>query len=160
MLLLFDLWKVGRRKIRHTESSSIIILLQKDCQKIDRVSVLTACAGGMGSDGHWSTGVGMCIFGGSRLPSKIQKTLLICNGPYGFAFRKLCVWFYAHLCCFPPTHSTLKYSFQRQKAKPILRRLSRGGWFSDTQNTCNSYLKNVLCLLCWIDLPEREYRLC
>lgn len=47
VLLLFDFWKVERGKIRRTEGSSIIILLQRDCQKIDRVSVLTACAGGM-----------------------------------------------------------------------------------------------------------------
>lgn len=149
VLLLFDLWKAGRGKLRHTKSCSIIILLQKGCQKIDRVSVLRAWAGGMRSDTHWSTGVGMCILGG------IRKTLLVCNGPYGLTFRKLCVWFYAHLCCLPPTHSNLKYRFQRQIAEPILRHLSRGGWFSDTQNTCNSYLKNVLCLLCWIGLPER-----
>lgn len=90
VLLLFDLGK-ERRKIRHTGSNSIIILLQKCCQKIDRVSVLTACAGGVGSDIHCSTGVGTSRFGGSRPPSKTLKTLLVCYGPYGSAFRKWCV---------------------------------------------------------------------
>lgn len=50
VLLLFGKW--GEGKIRHAESSSVIILLQKDCQKIDRVNVQTEHAGVMGLDIH------------------------------------------------------------------------------------------------------------